>query len=198
MGVVLRKLKFVGLDGEMSGSEIDKGAALIQIGFALWNKENVEMIHMNMNPGEMTWSEEAEKVHNIPISSVKKSSAVEQVDKNAYEWLFKRGLRPEYRTTQIAVGFNVGSFDMPFLRKYMPLTASLFSRRTVDLNALCFALDGKHGLNSLEYKKQAKSYAIKQIGPIGLAEHNAGYDSLIHLYGYRYLSKIIWGAGNNE
>lgn len=176
---------FVGLDGEMSGTELQDGARLIQIGLAV----SAGTFASYVNPGTLSWSEEAEEVHKIPQSSLLDFPDAEVVDLNCYEFLVSQGADTKRRNNTIAVGWNVGSFDMPFVRTSLPKTNSLFSRRTVDLNALCFALDGKED-NGVEisfetWKKRSKEYAIEAIGFENA--HDAGWDALMSLYCFHYL-----------
>ena len=85
---------------------------------------------------------------------------------------------------------------MPFVQKLLPHTFSLFSRRTVDLNALCFALDGKvdNGMPVKvdTWKKRAKLYAIEKIGYEN--QHDAGWDAMMHLYSFEYLRNVMNGV----
>jgi len=55
---------FLGLDGEMSSSELSEGGKLIQIGISTLDGNNRSY---TMNPGECQWSEEAEAVHGLPL-----------------------------------------------------------------------------------------------------------------------------------
>ena len=183
----------IGVDGEMSGTELEKGHRLIQIGFSVIKEDGLQMFFRNLNPGELVWNEDSEKVHKIPLDFVKSSPSAKTIDEECYEWLVKNGVDSAGRNYNIPVGFNVGSFDMPFIKHSLPKTYSLFSYRTIDLNAICYALDGKDGLDSAAFKKLAKEYAVKKIGGIGLEEHNAGYDSMLHIYAFKYLKWIAMG-----
>lgn len=180
---------YVGLDGEMSGTEIQDGARLIQIGLALENGANYNAF---INPGELSWSYEAEEVHGISQDRLPSFANAEQVDANAYSFLISQGAVPNKRINTVPVGWNVGSFDMPFLKLTLPMTYSLFSRRTVDLNAICFALDGKQGRTAKSWKDYSKIYATEKIGYEDA--HDAGWDAKMSLYCFEFLRKAI----NNE
>jgi hypothetical protein len=181
---------YIGLDGEMSSSELAEGGKLIQIGLST---EDGYQISMNMNPGECQWSERAFEVHCITLESLQSAPLPDEVDSRVYDWLIAIGADTNRRGKTIPVGFNVGAFDMPFVRDSLPLSFSLFSRRTVDLNALCFALDYKeeHGMpvKSETWKKRAKEYAIDKIGTEN--QHDAGWDSLMHIYCFEYLRGVM-------
>ena len=191
---------YIGLDGEMSDNNIDKGAALIQIGFAVLNETGLTANYSDLNPsavdnGSLHWSPEAAAVHNIPIQRVMDSKGAEVVDDEMYTWLLNvAGLNPDKRIKNIPVGWNVSAFDMPYLRKYLPLTHSLFSRRTADLNAICFALDGKDDKTFKWWKSASKAYAEEKSPPTeGFGEHNAGWDAIMSIYCFEYLRNAVKG-----
>lgn len=179
---------YVGLDGEMSSSELDQGGRLIQIGFALAGGSAYSAM---INPGEMQWDAVAASVHKIERSSLPNSENADEVDMNAYGFLISQGATPKRRNKTVPVGWNVGAFDMPFVRETLPMTYTLFSRRTVDLNALCFALDGKNDLNFESWKKRSKEYAIEKIGYENA--HDAGWDAKMSLYCFEYLRDQLRG-----
>lgn len=174
---------YVGLDGEMSGTEVNEGARLIQIGLALPNRSSYVAY---INPGDLLWDEESAAVHKIERSALPSFENAGQVDQNAFDFLVGQGADPKRRNKTVPVGWNVGAFDMPFVRESLPKTNSLFSRRTVDLNALCFALDGKNDLNFESWKKRSKEYAIEKIGYENA--HDAGWDARMSLLCFEYLS----------
>lgn len=174
---------YVGLDGEMSGTEVTEGARLIQIGLALPNGSSYVAY---INPGEMLWDEESAAVHKIERTALPSSENADQVDQNAFDFLVGQGADAKRRLNTIPVGWNVGAFDMPFVKESLPKTYSLFSRRTVDLNALCFALDGKDDWDFETWKKMSKQYAIERIGYENA--HDAGWDARMSLLCFEYLS----------
>lgn len=177
---------YVGLDGEMSSSELEQGGRLIQIGLALADGSAYSAM---INPGEMLWDEEAVAVPGISRSDLPSYVNSEEVDKNAYDFLISQGAKPNRRMKTVPVGWNVGAFDMPFVRETLPLTYSLFSRRTVDLNALCFVLDSRNNLNFESWKKRSKEYAIEKIGYENA--HDAGWDAKMSLYCFEYLRQEL-------
>lgn len=177
---------YVGLDGEMSSSDLDRGGRLLQIGLALTNGASYSAM---INPGEMLWDEEAVAVPGISRSDLPSDVNSNEVDMNAYGFMISQGTNPKRRTKTVPVGWNVGAFDMPFVRETLPMTYSLFSRRTVDLNALCFALDGAKNLNFESWKKRSKEYAIEKIGYEDA--HDAGWDAKMSLHCFEYLSNAM-------
>jgi hypothetical protein len=186
---------YIGLDGEMSSANIDEGSALIQIGFAIIRDDGIQSFSSTMNPiGPFYWSEQAFGVHKITKEEIHLAPSRYEIDELAYQWLVNKGLNPDKRIKSVPVGFNVSGFDIPFVRKFMPKTNTLFSRRTADLNAICFALDGKDGWSSDAWKKRAKKYALEQmLEPYGNNAHNAGWDAIMHIKCFEYLQAVIKG-----
>lgn len=186
---------FIGLDLETSASDIYKGAKLVQVGVAIrhLNSPGVAVFSRTVNPGDMYWEDEAAAVHNIPRDVIEAADAPEFVDKAVYQWLIEQGLTKDRRIKNIPVGFNVSGFDMPFVKQSLPLTHSLFSRRTADLNAICFALHNEE-LSADEHKKRAKEYAYQKIASdtvLGFQPHNAGWDAAMHIYCFEFLQKQV-------
>lgn len=73
-----------------------------------------------------------ERLQDAPVYS--------DVDVELVSWLHEaaedlcRDGKPEF----VAVGWNVGSFDMAFIREALPMTHRMFSYRVVDLSSLAF------------------------------------------------------------
>jgi hypothetical protein len=191
---------FFGLDGEMSAAELHAGGRLIQIGAAAHTypdgvtlTEEPDAFSMLLNPGSMSWDPESAAVHGFTREEIEAAAPAADVDDALYSWLVARGANPKRRENTIAVGFNVGSFDLPHLAVVLPKTYSLFSRRSLDLNSICFTLDGKpiDGTPGTwqQWKEAAKTHAIVTLAGLGYqeAEHDAGYDALLHLYVWRFL-----------
>jgi DNA polymerase III epsilon subunit-like protein len=184
-------INYIGLDGEMSGVDINNGHKLIQIGLA--KIVDGEMISTSalLNPGKMSWSEEAEKVHLFSRSKIEKEGLdPKSVDHQLADWV---SVKPDRQRT-IAVGFNVGSFDMPFLSQSLPVLKSRLSRRSVDLNSILFAMSSTDG-QFQKIKKGSKDYAKNKMESMfeGFKnrEHDAEYDAVMSLYCFEYLRSLI-------
>lgn len=76
---------------------------------------------------------------------------------------------------RLAVGWNVAGYDRRFVDLHLPYLRRVLSYRTVDLNALCFGLDGKGGVSWKDWKREAKTYANKFIDPS--KRHDAEVDA---------------------
>jgi DNA polymerase III epsilon subunit-like protein len=170
---------YIGVDGEMTSPDIYNGGKLIQIGLSLTFNNTDYTFSEYINPQIYSWDSKAAEVHGISIEKVSSSKPAEEVDTMASKWLIEMGVDPKRRATAVPVGFNVGGFDMPFIKASLPKTYNLLSRRVLDLNALCFLFDNVKGLSFDQWKQMAKQYAIEQIGYE--EQHDAGWDSLMHL-----------------
>lgn len=184
---------FIGLDGEMTSSELADNGALIQLGLSTLVDGEMLSICVNINPyfddRKVEWSDQAAAVHKIPIEIVKSFEPPQYADLMLADWLQGIGAKTNKRNNTVPVGFNVGAFDMPFVKNLLPQTYQYLSRRTVDLNALCFALAGEFNFDT--WKTRAKEYATEKIGYEN--QHDAGWDATMHLYAFEYLRKAING-----
>jgi DNA polymerase III epsilon subunit-like protein len=189
---------YFGLDGEMSGNDIELGCKLIQIGLATFNgTDRPVSFGSGIQPiGEMTWQEQAAAVHQLTKEQIAEFPDPYTVDQQCYDWLVAHGADEKRRNKTIVVGFNVGAFDMPFIRATLPKTASLISRQTVDLNAVCFSLSIATPLNNnmvttSTWKTAAKKYATSKIMQDKNSDwraHNAEYDAVHALYCLYFLA----------
>lgn len=193
---------FIGLDGEMTGNDIHNSAKLIQIGLTIRDDTGFHTFTQGIRPSgdiEDGWQAEAQRVHGLTQHEVDLFPNQYQVDNFAVQWLIGRGATYQNRMKNVAVGFNVAGFDMPFVKQHLPKTFDLLSYRTVDLNAILFALSGvgKVGSSYEAWKKKAKAYAVEQLKSRGPAQaHNAGWDSAMHLYCFEYLQGVLKGLEN--
>lgn len=184
-------ITYIGLDGEMSGTEINSGHKLIQIGMAKYVDEQMTSIGTLLNPGAMAWSEQAESVHEFSREYIEQNGEdPAMVDQMLADWVNPTTKRRDF----VMVGFNVGSFDLPFLRQSLPILSSKLSRRVVDLNSLIFALSDTNA--SFErIKMSAKNYAFQQMEGMfdGFKnrQHDAEYDAVMSLYCFEYLRSVI-------
>ena len=202
-----RAFRYFGLDGEMSGADLDSGGRLIQIGVAAntgldFNElDGPESFSLLIDPGPMEWEPVAEAVHGFDRSTVEADGITpEDADARLVAWLVDHGASPQRRGLNIPVGFNVGAFDMPHVARILPRTYALFSRRTLDLNPLLFTLAGEvydsKPRTPDDWKALSIDYAARKIaaltGAAGAA-HDAGNDALIHLHAWRFLRAAVRG-----
>lgn len=196
---------FVGLDGEMSSVDLAAGGRLIQVGAAAWRHEPggpLDVFCSLLLPDgfdEAQWSDEAFAVHRISRSRVAAAATASEVDARLTDWLLAHGAIQD-RKVVVPVGFNVGSFDMPFLNRDLPVSAGLCSRRALDVNALCFAFAGWNPAGPARdfagWKTAMKAAANGFLDDQGMAttEHDAGFDAAQALVGLWWLRSQFTGA----
>ena len=184
-------INYIGIDGEMSGTEIDSGHKLIQIGMAKYVDERVFSTGTLLNPGVMEWSEQAEGVHQFSREDIEKyGEDPAMVDQMLADWANPTNHRRDF----VMVGFNVGSFDKPFIKQTLPLLYGKFSRRSVDLNSVIFAMSETNGQFE-RIKEASKNYAFEKMDGMfdGFRnrQHDAEYDAVMSLYCFEYLRNVI-------
>lgn len=196
-------LQFFGVDGEMSGADLAAGGRLIQIGLACHTRTDgavadpPEVFSSLINPGDMVWDPRAAVVHGVSRDEVAAAPAAAEVDAACVAWLAGHGILAPRRA--IAVGFNIAAFDLPHLAAVLPRTAALFSRRSVDLNAVCFTLEGASYQGTVPtwagWRRMAMTYAQRTIAAeqTGGSAHDAGYDALLHVHAWRFLRAASHG-----
>lgn len=184
-------ITYIGVDGEMSGTEIDAGHKLIQIGMAKVVDGKMQSVGQLLNPGEMAWSEQAQEIHQFTIEDIERDGECpSDVDFALADWANDTNGTRDY----IMVGFNVGSFDRPFIKQTLPLLYRKFSRRSVDINSVIFAMS-KTNSEFERIKGRAKDYAIEKMQGMfdGFKDrqHDAEYDAVMALYCFEYLRTLI-------
>ena len=191
---------FIGLDFEASGTNHSRHAP-IQIGLATpegavyshlvggWNWTGEGLINAN----EYDWDERAAEIHNITRLALEFAGSAPMIDTFSAGFIHEH--YPDVRPAKLhAVGWNVASFDFPFLRKHFPLTSRAISYRSVDLNAIVFAMtqakltDGngdQWGYQRLKgYAKDRAAHRVWEETGQDQAWHEAGYDALTALYAF--------------
>lgn len=207
-------LIFIGLDFETSGSSHTRSAP-IQIGLANsygqtysaliggWRWEDWADTKWDHIDGIQSWdwSDEAEGIHNITRDLLGREPDQYVVDREASEWVASHvGIVPK---GIIAVGWNIAGFDFPFLRTYLPRTASSMAFRSVDLNALIFGISqaGMSRANGEPWgyyklkgyvKKEAEAMLYARTGREAI-QHDAGDDALTSIYAFDVLKDVLRG-----
>lgn len=216
------RLVNIGLDGEMSGADIEDGCRLIQIGAGAWtDQEGGDLSVFSSLIGypknswtTQSWQERAEQVHGITRETLADAPTAAQVDDQFAEWLLDNGA-VEGRRVIIPVGFNVVAFDLPFVRATLPRSSRLLSRRGLDLNAVLFtfagwdpnpAATGTQLRDFHAWKRSMRVAANKQLlssvlyasqdAAAGQLEHDAGFDAAQALRGWWWLREQITSTTN--
>ncbi|MCA1704012.1 MAG: hypothetical protein LC808_12395 [Actinobacteria bacterium] len=162
--------RFIGVDGEMTGTDGPDIHQLIQIGVATAPDE----VFVS-DIGYKKWSEDAESmaVHGLSAERIRAAPGADAVDAELCKWLADKVVGADRGL--IVVGWNVAAFDLPYVRRYLPRFAGHLSRRSVDLNAVCFTFAGTAGSRWKRLKKRSKRYAEERLGRANW--HDAGYDA---------------------
>lgn len=176
----------------MSGTDIEAGHELIQIGLAKYDVYGkMTSTGYLINPGPMLWSKQAEEVHQFSQEDIMLYGLSPSfVDREVSEWANPTNHKRDF----VMVGFNVGSFDRPFIKRTLPITYGKFSRRSVDLNSVIFSMSDTN--SEFEYiKANAKDYAFEKMdgmfSDFKNRQHDAEYDAVMSLYCFEYLRSII-------
>lgn len=188
MPITNGKTIFVGLDGEMTGSGRPEKYQLVQIGVAvdLHNGFRRDIGYQNY-----LWTDEALEVNHFTHERIQAGDSPERVDHDLELFLLKHG--SQFRQI-VTVGWNVGTFDLPFVERYLPRSWELLSYRSVDLNAASFTIAQAKGLNWKHLKDATMGYSdmlMRQFST--LQRHDAGYDALAALYEWEFLQLVIRG-----
>ena len=173
----------IGLDIETSTNNPQTGF-ILQIGIANFKDDKIVTKEWLVNyptsfwNGE-NWSNESGHIHQISKDKLQ-SEGLNNEDLDLLTYTYLKDLNQE--GLFIPVGFNVGSFDLLFIKKAMPKLNSLISHRTIELNSL-FLLHFKKGgyikENWVDYKNAVISNQISKLNENKL--HSAGFDAKLAL-----------------
>lgn len=136
---------------------------------------------------EHEWSADSYNVHGIKQRGLKSAPDATFAQKLAVGHIGRHSdVASRHR---IAVGWNVAGFDMWFIDRHLPELRSQLSYRTVDLNAVCFALSDALHVSSKAMKRSAKTYAEQRLEEQGFRPqwHSALYDARAATLSYEYL-----------
>ena len=206
-------LTYIGLDFETTGIDFTLSAP-IQLGIALEAGTLTSMIGgWNWSNGQWTdddtespyygrlydWSIRAEEIHGIDRETLKGQPYAPAVDAMMAQWI-AGATNGEQAKNIIAVGWNIASFDVPFLREYFPQVTKSIAYRTVDLNAVIFAMT-ESGLFDKRLNDPWTYYSLKGYVKDQAAMrvpgqerwHDAGYDAATSLAAFRVLTEILGG-----
>jgi hypothetical protein len=175
---------------------------LIQIGLAtmemgepptsnvVLRPETLKMFVSDIGHDKWNSQPQAMEVNKFTSERIRAGPNREQVDDGANWWLDEylgAGKRDLH-----AVGWNVGSFDMPFVREYLPKLGDRFSYRSVDLNSILYSMaDTENEYKELKGKAKARAESALRALGIAPAWHDAGYDAANALMAFKYLREEI-------
>lgn len=131
--------ELVALDIETTGL-LPGEDAVLSLGLHTLNGAQEYEAHLRHERVSLTPA--AMRVNRIDVTTLDATTrlSAETVDSQAAAFL--HGLRGgQERFRFIPVGKNVGSFDMPFIRRVLPKTAAMFGYQALDINSICFLED---------------------------------------------------------
>jgi oligoribonuclease (3'-5' exoribonuclease) len=169
-------MTLVGLDIETTGLDPDRHGT-IQIGISFGT---CETFSRDLNPGDCEVDSSALDVNNFTIERITNAPTSELVDEALSNMFIQRGYTKGSLTP---VGWNVGGFDIPFIKNDLPLTSNFFSHRVFDLTGICM-------LSAGDGWRQHKNYWHEKVAEILGGEsqwHDAGYDAKAALLTARLL-----------
>jgi len=164
---VSEKLWYAGFDIETTGLNPNHHG-MIELGLML--DPRVDVWQSYVYPGIVEYSAEALEVNGQTKNTIAKFPSMRAVEDKFLVMAEEVGLQ---KRQIVPIGFNVGSFDMQFLRKQSPLIASYFSHRSVDLNSVVYTLDP---LQAWNLKERLSAEVAEQMGE-DRAFHTAAYDA---------------------
>lgn len=187
---------YIGLDYETTGTDPDVHG-VVQIGLSRFEEDNfgsgmpdtetfehdirVDYSRVAIDPDAMI-------VHRI--SQLRSSAALPShiVEELALEWLapsIKHG------NTIHPVGWNVGSFDVQFAKKYMPRLYRVFSHRAVDLTSLTHFTANVFNVPVVDVKNEYMKRAIALLECD--QRHSAGWDARCALTYFYDMAVVVRG-----
>ncbi|MBI2020100.1 hypothetical protein HYS94_01640 [Candidatus Daviesbacteria bacterium] len=188
------KTQLISLDIETSTSDVNTGV-LLSIAMVSFNTG--DRIEKNIRHRYLSLTPEAMRVNQIDTLMLDSDTRdpLEQAEEQLMWWL-DRNTSPELslsRLQPIPVGMNVGSFDMQFVRKYLPQISKKFGYRSLDLNALFFAeaLKENEDFTKLKtrYYEPAMEFASKVVPH--LKKHNPLFDCYINCSLLSQVTKVV-------
>lgn len=146
------------IDLETSSSDYNNGV-ILSIGAV--HLESKEEFYSEIGyKGPIPIDASSSDIHKLDLSAeaMKERSSLKEVDAEFMKWLQDTsGTKKSWKL--IGAGWNYGTFDQPFIKKYMPRSGLMLSRRSMDLNAVSFAFDVATGSGLGTHKKKSKKFA---------------------------------------
>lgn len=187
-------MTYVYLDLETTGLDPQENGP-IQVAFVITEADN-DWREWDCTPFGAKFDYEASLVNGIfahdfftevPPSMI---SHPVRVDFAMTEWLRQKGDVGSF----IPIGWNVGSFDMQFIKFWFPNTYKMFGYRNYDLTGLRIFATEMYGLDREEMKRTAVEMVSDAHG-WGEDIHNARYDAMLSLYEHQILTAFIDSHG---
>lgn len=168
------------LDLETSG--VDPSThSILSIGIVISSNgwESSQSFYEEIRYDELVISPDAIAVTNFEFASQEGRIPLEKADNKSFDFVKKHFSKAD---KPMAIGLNIGEFDLIFINKNMPKLASLLDRRSVNLNSLIYLLADINSLEFAELKEDLSQKAAIKVDELslGLKKHNALYDAFFH------------------
>ncbi|OOG43457.1 hypothetical protein [Rhodanobacter sp. C05] len=183
----------VGLDCETTGS-IASRHSLVQIGIYL---PDGQQFFAQVGWDAFEADPESLEVIRMSEDDIRRGPAASDVERDLLAWCEGHGIGDK---ALVPVGWGVSTFDLPFVTKTFPeFRKRYLSHRTVELNALCYALAGvktyNDELRDFDFWKRTAKWAAEFEATASMRItpdwHNAGYDAVTSLLAFEWLRKIM-------
>lgn len=176
---------FAGLDIETTGTDPNKNHRLIQIGIAFDLTSGRKIVYDVLPIGDIMIQAEAMGINRFTLARIGAAKPQNEVDNLIADELTSVG----YKHNEITpVGWNVGGFDMTFIKKELPKTAEFFSHRTCDLTGIAIMQELRSGKPWRELKERFAVIAAEELGRE--ARHDALYDAESALIALRLFKEM--------
>ncbi|OGI03149.1 MAG: hypothetical protein A2Y25_08310 [Candidatus Melainabacteria bacterium GWF2_37_15] len=179
------------LDIETSGLDPIKHSILsLGIVVSFDGFENYHSFYEEIRYDELLITPEAIEINGIEFKSQKNRIPLEKASEDAFHFVkryFSETDKP------LAIGVNVGEFDLQFINKYMPKLAYILNRRSVNLNSLLYLLADLQSRDFTGLKQELSEKASSEVDQLnlGLKKHNALYDALFNLSLYSLIKENL-------
>lgn len=187
----MAKINYIGLDIETSGIDLD--SSLLSIGVVdcddLYDIE--KMLYYEVLHKKLVCTPESFRVHKLDLKQMDTESPFRLELHDIDNLIFRHFCNYYGFNCRIApAGFNVGTFDMAFVKKYLPTTAKMIGYRSCDLNSVLFTrieTDNKFSKKKKAFKKEATEIFTEKVLPtlqlkyhdVDMSAHNALFDAWV-------------------
>lgn len=179
------------LDIETSGTDSTKHSILsVGMVVSINGLEDYQSFYREIKYDELLIVPDSIKINKFDFINQENRTHILQADKEAVAFIKKYY---PIDKKPMPIGLNVGSFDLQFINKQMPLLSKVLNRRSVDLNSLMYMLAHKHSKDFLELKQELSDEANKRTVNLGLGieKHNALFDAMFNLNLYLLIKKDL-------
>lgn len=179
------------LDIETSGVDPAKHSILsIGIVIKVNGSESYISFYEEIKYDELVISPDAMGVNNFDFTNQQNRISLEKADNKAYDFVKKYFSKTN---KAMAIGLNIGEFDLMFINRHMPKLASLIDRRSVNLNSLIYLVADMNSIDFKDLKEDLSDKAAVSTDALalGLKKHNALYDAFFHLNLYAQIKDCL-------